>query len=169
MTETAAVRNSIPGSDISSVPVVKGHDAWVALAAPPDGIVFAREEGRLSVEEFQNVIRRTDLNRPVDDAPRLAAMLAHANLLITARDASGHLIGVARSLTDFVFCCYLSDLCVDEVFQGRGIGRALIAETKRVLGPECMLLLLSAPKPMTYYPRIGMEKVENGFIIRRES
>jgi ribosomal protein S18 acetylase RimI-like enzyme len=147
---------------------LRGHDAWVRLANPPEGISFNREEGELSADEFRDVIQRTDLNRPVEDIARLTSMLAHANLVVTARDASGRLIGVARSLTDFVYCCYLSDLCVDDAFQGRGIGRALIAETKRIVGPESMLLLLSAPKPMTYYPSIGMEKVENGFIIRRD-
>jgi ribosomal protein S18 acetylase RimI-like enzyme len=151
-----------------SVSPLKGHDAWVKFAKCSEEISFSREEGKLSVEEFRDVIRRTDLNRPVEDTSRLATMLKHANLIVTARDRSGRLIGVARSLTDFAYCCYLSDLCVDEAFQGRGIGRALIAETKRIVGPQSMLLLLSAPKPMTYYPRIGMEKVENGFIIRRD-
>lgn len=155
-------------AEATSCPVLKGHAAWVALAPAPEGVTFAREEGRLAVEEFQSVIRRSDLNRPVDDVPRLTAMLAHANLLVTARDGSGHLVGLARSLTDFAYCCYLSDLCVDEAWQGRGIGRALVAETKRIVGPSSMVLLLSAPKPMAYYPRIGMEPVQNGFIIRRE-
>lgn len=149
-------------------PVIKGHAAWVALATPPHGVTFAREEGKLTVEEFQDVIRRSDLNRPADDLPRLATMLAHANLVVTARNDTRRLIGVARSLTDFAYCCYLSDLCVDEALQGRGIGRALVAETKGVGGPNSMVLLLSAPKPMSYYPRIGMDAVQNGFIIRRE-
>ena len=148
-----------------------GHEAWAALARPPSGIVLAREEGRLSAEEFIAVVRRSDLNRPVDDAARIAEMLANSNLVVTAREAEAprRLIGVARSVTDFAWCCYLSDLCVEEGWQRRGVGRALIAETKRILGPRSMLLLLSAPKPMTYYPRIGMEKVENGFTIRRDS
>jgi GNAT superfamily N-acetyltransferase len=147
-----------------------GHDPWAALAAPPSGVAFAREEGRLAVEEFIAVVRASGLERPVDDAARMAAMLANANLVVTARgtEPPHRLIGVARSLTDFAYCCYLSDLCVDPAWQGRGIGRALIAETKRILGPGTMLLLLSAPKPMTYYPRIGMEPVRNGFIIRRD-
>ncbi len=158
-----------PRSAPEAAPGPAQHEAWTRLAVPPDGIAFACEEGRLSVEEFQDVIRRSDLARPVGDVPRLAAMLAHATLLVTARDAAGGLVGLARSLTDFAFCCYLSDLCVDERLQGRGIGRALVAQTKRIVGPTCMVLLLSAPKPMTYYPRIGMERVENGFIIRRDS
>lgn len=168
---TPAADIPTPSADLApapAAPVLKGHAAWVGLAAPPAGIAFAREEGRLPVGEFQDVIRRSDLNRPVDDMPRLSAMLAHANLLVTARDGSGRLVGVARSLTDFAYCCYLSDLCVDDAWQGRGIGRALIAETKRIVGPNSMVLLLSALKPMGYYPRIGMEPVQNGFIIRRD-
>ena len=149
-------------------PVIKGHAAWAALATPPHGVTFAREEGKLAVEEFQDVIRRSDLNRPADDLPRLTTMLTYANLVVTARDGARRLIGVARSLTDFAYCCYLSDLCVDEAWQGRGIGRALVAETKSIVGPNSMVLLLSAPKPMGYYPRIGMDTVQNGFIIRRE-
>jgi GNAT superfamily N-acetyltransferase len=147
-----------------------GHDPWTALAAPPAGVAFAREEGRLAAEEFVAVVRGSGLERPVNDTARMAAMLANSNLVVTARgtEAPHRLIGVARSVTDFVYCCYLSDLCVDASWQGRGVGRALIAETKRILGPGTMLLLLSAPKPMTYYPRIGMEPVRNGFIIRRD-
>ena len=147
-----------------------GHDPWAALAVAPPGVVFAREEGRLSAQEFIAVVRGSGLERPVDDPARMAAMLDNSNLVVTARTTGvpRRLIGVARSLTDFVHCCYLSDLCVDAAWQGRDVGRALIAETKRILGPGTMLLLLSAPKPMTYYPRIGMEPVRNGFIIRRD-
>lgn len=137
-------------------------------AAPPAGITIAREEGRLGVQEFADVLRKSTIRRPLDDLGRLAEMLRHANLVLTARDESGALVGVSRALTDFSYCCYLSDLAVDTAWQGRGIGKALLFETKRIIGPQAMLLLLSAPDPMTYYPRIGMETVTNGFIIRRE-
>jgi ribosomal protein S18 acetylase RimI-like enzyme len=149
-------------------PVLRGHAAWVALATPPPGISFAREEGRLDPAEFTAVVRASGLGRPVNDPARMARMLAGANLVVTARDTAGRLAGIARSLSDFAYACYLSDLCVDPNFEGRGIGRALIAETKRIIGPECMLLLLSAPKPMSWYPKLGMERVANGFIIRRD-
>lgn len=147
-----------------------GHAAWAARAVPPPGVVLAREEGRLDPAEFVDVIRRSGLNRPVAQAERIAAMLVHANLLVTAREAvaGGRLIGVARSLTDFAYCCYLSDLCVDAAWQGRGVGRALVAETRRIVGPGAMVLLLSAPAAMDCYPCIGMERVTNGFIIRRD-
>ncbi|MBM3620263.1 MAG: GNAT family N-acetyltransferase [Alphaproteobacteria bacterium] len=137
-------------------------------ATPPRGITIAREEGRLGVQEFADVLRKSTIRRPLDDVGRLTEMLRHANLVLTARDGGGALIGVARSLTDFAYCCYLSDLAVDTACQGRGVGKALLYETKRIIGPQAMLLLLSAPDPMTYYPRIGMDSVTNGFIIRRE-
>src|SRR5689334_18718138 len=129
-----------------------GHDPWAALAVAPPGVAFAREEGRLAAQEFIDVVQSSGLNRPVDDPARMAAMLENSNLVVTARttDAPRRLVGVARSVTDFVYCCYLSDLCEDPAWQGRGVGRALIAETKRVLGPGTMLLLLSAPQPMAY-------------------
>ncbi len=153
---------------MAEYPLVTGHAAWVALATPPPGIAFAREEGRLDPAEYTALVRASDLVRPVDDAARMAAMVAGSNLIVTARDAAGRLLGAARSFTDFAYGCYLSDLCVDPAGQGQGIGRALIAETKRILGPGCMLLLLSAPDPMTWYPKLGMERVANGFIIRRD-
>jgi GNAT superfamily N-acetyltransferase len=149
-------------------PLITGHAAWAALAAPPPGFAYAREEGRLDPAAFIAVVRASGLVRPVDDPARMAAMLAHSNLVVTARDAAGRLAGVARSFTDFAYGCYLSDLCVDPTFEGRGLGRGLIAETKRIVGPGCMLLLLSAPKPMSWYPKLGMERVANGFIIRRD-
>ncbi len=138
-------------------------------ATPPAGITIAREEGRLGVQEFVAVLRSSTIRRPLDDVSRLTEMLRHANLVLTARDGAGALVGVARSLTDFSYCCYLSDLAVNKEWQGRGVGKALLFETKRIIGPQAMLLLLSAPDPMTYYPKIGMETVSNGFIIRRDA
>jgi ribosomal protein S18 acetylase RimI-like enzyme len=130
-------------------------------------IVYAVEKG-LSVEEFVDVLRRSGLaeRRPVDEPDRVAKMLAHANLIVTARDG-GKLVGVARSLTDFAYCTYLSDVAVDRAYQKQGIGKALIDRTREAIG-DSMLLLLSAPKAMTYYPHIGMQKAENAFIYPRK-
>lgn len=145
-----------------------GHAAWADLARPPAGVVLAREEGRLDAAEYTALVRASGLPRPVDDPPRMAAMLAGSDLVVTARDAAGRLLGAARSVTDFAFCCYLSDLCVDGARQRGGIGRALLAETKRVVGPRCMVLLLSVPSAMDYYPRLGIEGIPNAFLIRRD-
>lgn len=91
-------------------------------------------------------------------------MLKHANLLCTAWDGAT-LVGVARSVTDFEFCCYLSDLAVDEKYQRRGIGRELIRLTQSQLGPKAKLILLSAPDAETYYPRVGFDQHRSAWVI----
>ncbi len=107
------------------------------------------------------------IRRPTGDAPRIRAMLEHANLIITAWDGD-LLVGLARSLTDFCYCCYLSDLAVRKDYQRQGIGRELVRLTRQRIGAGSMLLLLSAPSAMEYYPKIGFERAENAFMIGRE-
>jgi hypothetical protein len=120
-------------------------------------LVTYSHERRLTCEEFISVLNRSTLGerRPVHDRARIEAMLTHANLLCTAWDGD-LLIGVARSVTDFSFCCYLSDLAVDVAYQHRGIGVELIRRTQAQLHPQSRLILLAAPKAEGYYPKIGM-------------
>ena len=113
-------------------------------------------ENNLTAEEFRAILIDSTLGerRPVDDPERLNKMLEHANLIVTARD-KGKLIGVSRSLTDYTFCTYLSDLAVDLAYQKKGIGRELIRRTK-MAAPLARLILLAAPAAIHYYPKIGM-------------
>lgn len=116
--------------------------------------------------EVADVFRRSGIRRPVDDLERIGTMIEHANLIITARH-EGRLVGIARALTDFRYCCYLSDLAVDRELQRSGIGVELVRRVHDAIGEETMLLLLAAPEAMEYYPKIGFEKVENAWIINR--
>jgi len=125
------------------------------------------EIGRAITEaEFVDLLRRSTLaeRRPVDDANCVKAMLQHANLLCTAWDGRT-LVGVARSVTDFAYCCYLSDLAVDQDYQKQGIGRELIRLTQSKLGPRAKLILLSAPKAEAYYPKIGFDAHRSAWIL----
>src|SRR5581483_2318457 len=108
--------------------------------------------------EFVDLLNRSTLGerRPVNDPKSIAAMLRHADLLCTAWDGD-KLVGVARSVTDFEFCCYLSDLAVDEAYQKRGIGKELIALTKSRLGGKAFIILVAAPKAEGYYSKIGFD------------
>lgn len=120
-------------------------------------IIYAVEKS-LDVSEFIEVLKNSTLaeRRPVDDEQRISSMCNNANLIVTAR-LDGKLIGVARSVTDFVYCTYLSDLAVDLTYQKKGIGKRLIEETKKQT-PQAKIILLSAPSAVDYYPRIGMSK-----------
>lgn len=121
-------------------------------------ILYARESD-LSAEEFREVLIGSGRaeRRPADDLPRLDKMLRNAEIVITARE-EGKLVGISRAITDYVFCCYLSDLAVDSRYQRQGIGKRLLQETHAVAGPQTALLLVSAPAAESYYPRIGMNR-----------
>ena len=124
-----------------------------------------QRESDLSAKEFIAVLKSSTLGerRPVNDRERIKNMLKHANLVVTAR-ISGKLVGVARSLTDFSYCTYMSDLAVDQAYQRQGIGKELIRFTKS-LTPLAKLILLAAPKAVDYYPHIGMIRHEFCFYI----
>jgi len=127
-------------------------------------IVYTIEKS-LDVSEFIEVLKNSTLaeRRPIDDEQRISSMCNNANLIVTAR-LDGKLIGVARSITDFVYCTYLSDLAVDIKHQKKGVGKKLIEETKKIT-PQAKLILLSAPAAVDYYPKIGMSKHNHCFYI----
>lgn len=123
-------------------------------------------ESKITVTEFKTLLEKSTLaeRRPVNEPDRLAKMLEHGNLIVTARD-HGELVGIARSLTDFLYCTYLSDLAVDVAYQKQGIGKELIRQTK-LATPNALLILLAAPKAIDYYPGIGMTRHEHCYILR---
>lgn len=126
-------------------------------------------EPDLSAEEYIEVLVRSTLaeRRPAGDPARIDKMLRHADVIVTARSGS-QLVGVSRAITDYGYCCYLSDLAVDSAFQGQGIGRELIARTHEAAGPQTMLILLSAPKAQTYYPHVGLTQHESCWFLPRK-
>jgi ribosomal protein S18 acetylase RimI-like enzyme len=115
-------------------------------------------EPSLTPSEFIDVLRRSTLaeRRPVNDTATITGMLAHADIILTARTELGFLVGVSRAITDYHYCSYLSDLAVDVGYQRQGIGRELIRRTHGAAGLHTRLILLSAPAAQTYYPHIGM-------------
>lgn len=125
-----------------------------------------RDNANLSVEEAIDLYRRSTLGerRPLDRPDIFEGMLKNANLVVTAWDES-RLVGIARTLTDFSYVAYLADLAVDAAYQNRGIGRHLIEETRRRLQPECMIVLLAAPKANEYYPKLGFEHNPRAWIL----
>jgi ribosomal protein S18 acetylase RimI-like enzyme len=115
-----------------------------------------RADRALSADEFIAVLERSTLGerRPIDDRACIEGMVRNSNLMVTAWDGAT-LIGVARSVTDFCYACYLSDLAVDVRYQRTGVGRALVQHTLNRLGPRCKIRLIAAPAAADYYRKIG--------------
>lgn len=119
-----------------------------------------------TTQQVIDVYESSGINRPTKDAARIQQMYDQSNLIVTAWDGD-LLVGVARSLTDFCYCCYLSDLAIREEYKKGGIGKKLVALTKETIGEQTTLILLSAPAAMEYYPKIGMDATDNCFMIKR--
>lgn len=116
-------------------------------------------------DEFKDILVRSTLGerRPVADDEMMKGMIKNSNLVITCWDGD-RLVGISRCVTDFFYCCYLSDLAVDVSYQNQGIGKKLIEETSRLLGNSCKIILLSAPAAVDYYPHIGFENHPQAWI-----
>lgn len=120
----------------------------------------------LSTEAFIDILERSTLGerRPVDDLECIESMIKNADIIVTAI-ADEKIVGVARAVTDFSYCCYLSDLAVDESFQHQGIGKMLIRKIREQLGSKCKLILLSAPAAVEYYPKIGFTQHPSAWVL----
>lgn len=124
----------------------------------------------ISADQFIELLQNSTLaeRRPVDDRACVEGMVANANLTVTAWD-QGELVGIARSVTDFHYACYLSDLAVSQSHQGHGIGKRLQALTQAELGPKCTLILLAAPAADSYYEHIGFSRHERCWLLERDN
>jgi len=121
----------------------------------------------LNPVQVARVLDASGIKRPTHDIARITRMFSAPCLTISAWHGES-LIGVCRALTDFSYCCYLSDLAVDRAYQHQGIGARMIQELRtRFNSDEVSLILLSAPEAMDYYPKLGFTKIDNGFLIRR--
>jgi GNAT superfamily N-acetyltransferase len=118
--------------------------------------------------EFVDLLVRSTLGerRPIDDPEAIDGMVRNAGLTATAWDGD-RLVGVARSVTDFTYCCYLSDLAVDAAYQRQGIGVELMAQTQARLGPQCKIILLAAPAAADYYGHVGFEHHPRCWVLDR--
>jgi ribosomal protein S18 acetylase RimI-like enzyme len=120
---------------------------------------------KLDVAEVAALYRASTLaeRRPVDDREVFTGMIRNANLIVTAR-LGDRLVGFCRSVTDWSYVTYLSDLAVDVEFQRRGIGRELIRRTVEA-APKAKIVLLSAPAATGYYPRVGFRQHPSAWVL----
>jgi predicted N-acetyltransferase YhbS len=119
-----------------------------------------------TAQQIVQLYNDAGLPRPTHDAKRIKAMFENSDLIITAWDED-KLVGVSRMITDWVWCSYLADLAVSPSYKRSGIGKKLIELSREKVGEQSMLLLLSVPTAMDYYPKVGFVKENRAFIIHR--
>jgi len=123
----------------------------------------------ITVEEFIEVLKNSTLGerRPIDELETIKGMIENSNLIVTAL-IDNKIIGIARAVTDFNYCCYLSDLAVDKQYQKNGIGKQLISKVQEQLNDKCKIILLSAPDAKEYYPKIGFIQHNSAWTLPRD-
>jgi predicted N-acetyltransferase YhbS len=119
-----------------------------------------------TAEQIIELYNKAALPRPTNDPERIKKMFDNSNLVISAWDEE-KLVGVCRTITDWVWCSYLADLAVSPDYKKSGIGKKLIELTKEKVGEQSMILLLSVPTAMDYYPKVGFTKEDRGFMMPR--
>jgi len=129
-------------------------------------MITYRTGNDLDLDQFIELYRASTLGerRPVDERERMAAMLRNANLVITAWDGE-LLVGISRSITDFVYATYLSDLAVRVSHQRRGFGKELMRRTQAA-APQATVILLSAPQAVEYYPHAGLTQHPSAWVLK---
>lgn len=123
----------------------------------------------ISTEQFLSILSESSLGerRPVDDFECIKGMITNSNLTVSAWD-NEKLVGIARSVTDLHYACYLSDLAVHKGYQKQGIGKKLQTITQEQLGPKCKLILIAAPTANSYYEHIGFANNERCWVLERD-
>ncbi|MFO1506905.1 MAG: GNAT family N-acetyltransferase [Lysobacterales bacterium] len=129
-------------------------------------MIDVRRDVPLRTEDVIRVFDDSGLIRPTDDPDRITRMFAASNLVVSAWDG-GVLVGVARALTDFSYCCYLSDLAVAKSHQRQGVGKRLVDEVRHAIGEGSTLILIAAPGAIAYYPKLGFAKSERAYVLQR--
>ena len=130
-------------------------------------VITYKTNAELEAHQLSDLFRSSGIKRPVEDLSRIKKMIDNSNLIVTAWDGD-KLVGIARAISDFSYCCYLSDLAVDKEYQNQGIGHELVDEIQKLISDGSNLVLLSAPEAMEYYPKIGFEKAGNAYVKYRK-
>ena len=126
-------------------------------------------DASITREQFVALLNASGLGkrRPVDDEQCIEGMLKNSNLMVTAWHKE-QLVGIARSVTDFHYACYLSDLAVHKNYQQLGLGKTLQNLTQKQLGPRCKLILLAAPDANSYYEKLGFNNNPRCWVLERD-
>ena len=126
-----------------------------------EGIVIRQE--RVSAEEYIAFLARTDLGSQYPKErfeERIARLVRHASISLTARSEEGLLVGVCFGITDFAYWLFVTDLGVDRGCVRQGIGAQLMRKAHALAGGEkdIGVYLVANSRAIPFYEKLGMEK-----------
>jgi ribosomal protein S18 acetylase RimI-like enzyme len=95
----------------------------------------------LKAEQVEMVFRNSEVDVTTYDLERIQKTIDNAGIIVTAWYGDT-LVGIARSITDSTYCCYLSELAVVKEYQKQGIGTELVRKLREYLGEGVAIILI---------------------------
>ena len=125
--------------------------------------VITIKEERLSAKEYTDFLKRTDLGSQYPKErfeERIARLVRAVSLSLVARNENGLIVGVLFGLTDYAYWLYVTDLGVDRMYEGQGIGSRLMKTAHEKAGGEkdIAVYLIANENAIPFYEKLGMTK-----------
>lgn len=124
------------------------------------------KEERISVEEYTDFLKRTDLGSQYPKErfeERISRLVNNVSVSLTTRNEAGLITGVLFGLTDFAYWLYVTDLGVARDYEGQGIGRRLMKAAHDRAGGEkdIAVYLIANENAVPFYEKLGMKKADD--------
>lgn len=119
------------------------------------------EQGAVNFRELAELYRVTLGEKSPDD---LRVAFTNSRFKVFAYDGE-RLVGAGRAIADGVDCAYLCDVAIHPGYQGRGLGRELMVQLRRLTEGHRKLVLYAAAGKEGFYRRLGFEPLPSAMAI----
>ena len=106
---------------------------------------------------------------PLGDKKPDELKLAFSNSMFKCFVLDGErLVGVGRAVADGIDCAYLCDVAVHPAFQGRGLGKEIIAWLKEMSAGHKKIILYANPGKEGFYRKPGFRQMRTAMAIFKD-
>jgi GNAT superfamily N-acetyltransferase len=126
---------------------------------------WSHEIAQVDFDELSSLYRIA----PLGDKPAgaLATVFGNSRFVCFVHPGD-QLIGAGRALADGLDCAYIADVAVHPDHQGRGLGKAIIAELLDLCSGHKKIILYANPGTESFYASLGFLSMNTAMAIWRD-